>query len=325
MAQIACTVCPHGCVLGVGQIGRCRVRRNVRGRVVLMAYGHPCAVHVDPIAKKPLYHFLPATKTFSIGTAGCNLSCLNCQNAEISQRSFNKSPSYDLPPRAVAAAAQENGCPSVSYTYTEPLVAIEYVRDCAQVCRETGLRNILVTAGYATSETVRVAASVIDAANVDIKSMNDAFYRKVCGVDSVKPVLDALVQLRAAGVWIEVTCLIIPTLNDTDADFTQLAGWISANLGAETPLHLSRFFPTHQLVELPNTPEETLLRARACALESGLRHVYIGNADISGTDDTICVGCDGVLLRRRGFTVCEDRLQDGKCPTCGRVAAGVWR
>jgi pyruvate formate lyase activating enzyme len=301
------------------------VRRNVGGRIVLMAYGHPCAVHVDPIAKKPLYHFLPATKTFSIGTAGCNLSCLNCQNAEISQRSFNKLPSYDLPPRAVAAAAQENGCPSVSYTYTEPLIAIEYVRDCAQVCREMGLRNIIVTAGYATPETVRVAASVIDAANVDIKSMDDAFYRKVCGVDSVTPVLNALVQLRAAGVWLEVTYLIIPTLNDTDAEFTRLSGWISANLGAETPLHFSRFYPTHQLVELPSTPGETLSRARARALEAGLRHVYIGNAEIAGTEDMVCAGCGAVLLRRRGFTVCDNRLQDGKCPTCSRAAAGVWR
>jgi pyruvate formate lyase activating enzyme len=144
-------------------------------------------------------------------------------------------------------------------------------------------------------------------------------------VESVKPVLDALVQLRAAGVWLEVTYLIIPTLNDTDAEFKQLAGWISANLGAETPLHLSRFYPANQLPELPSTPEESLLRARACALESGLRHVYIGNADIVGTDDTACAGCGAVLLRRRGFTVCENRLQDGKCPTCGRAAAGVWR
>jgi pyruvate formate lyase activating enzyme len=301
------------------------VRRNVGGRIVLMAYGHPCAVHVDPIAKKPLYHFLPATRTFSIGTAGCNLRCLNCQNAEISQRGFSKSPSYDLPPRAVAAAALENGCPSVSYTYTEPLIAIEYVRDCAQVCREMGLRNILVTAGYATPETVRVAASVSDAANVDIKSLDDAFYRKVCGVDSAKPVLDALIQFRAAGVWLEVTYLVIPTLNDTDAAFTQVAAWMVANLGAETPLHLSRFFPTHQLTDVPSTPRETLLRARECARTAGLRHVYIGNAEIPGTEDTVCVGCGAVLLRRRSFTVCDNRLQDGQCPACGRAAAGVWR
>ncbi len=325
MGLLRCTVCPHGCELRVGQIGRCRVRRNVAGEIVSMAYNHPCAVHVDPIAKKPLYHFLPATKTFSIGTAGCNLSCLNCQNAELSQRSFNRLPAYDLPPRAVAAAAIENGCLSVSYTYTEPLVSVEYVCDCAKICRETGLRNVMVTAGYATPETLGRVAPVIDAANVDIKSMEDAFYRSVCGAESVQPVLDALIQLRAAGVWLEVTYLIIPTRNDTDADFTRLAIWIKANLGAETPLHLTRFFPAHRLTELPPTPVESLLRARACVRDAGLHYVYIGNAEIPGGDDTVCVGCGGVLLRRRGFTVCEDRLQDGKCPACGRTAAGVWR
>ncbi len=325
MSQLQCTVCPRGCQLKAGQIGVCRVRRHVAGHVALMTYGKPCAIHVDPIEKKPLFHFLPGTKTFSIGTAGCNLSCLNCQNAEISQHGLTGLPAYELPPLAVAAAAAEYECPSVSYTYTEPLIAVEYVCDSARACREAGLRNVLVTAGYATEETVRTVAAVADAANVDIKSMSDAFYRKVCGIDSVKPVLDALVQWRAAGVWLEVTHLVIPTLNDTDAEFTKLAAWVVANLGVETPLHLSRFHPTHRLSELPPTPEETLLRARACALEAGLRHVYIGNAEVAGGDDTVCAGCGAIVVRRRRFAVLENRLQEGKCPVCGRATAGVWR
>ncbi len=325
MAVATCTVCPHHCVLKTGQTGRCRVRRNVGGTVTSLTYGHPCAVNVDPIEKKPLFHFLPGTRTFSIGMAGCNLNCLDCQNAEISQHGPAGLPAYELPPRAVAAAAAEAECPSVSYTYTEPLVASEYVCDCAEACRGAGLRNILVTAGYATAETVRALARVIDAANVDIKSMSDAFYRDVCGVASVKPVLDSLVIWREAGLWIEVTCLLVPTLNDSDAALQELAVWIKANLGAETPLHLSQFFPTHRLTHLPPTPVETLLRARDRAREAGLHHVTIGNAEVAGGGDTLCAGCGTPLVRRRRFTVLENRVQEGKCPSCGRTAAGVWR
>ena len=290
-----------------------------------MTYGRPCAVRIDPVEKKPLYHFLPGSNTFSIGMPGCNLNCKHCQNAEISQHGPNGLPAYELPPRAVAAAAIENACPSVSYTYTEPLVALEYVCDCAQVCRAAGLRNILVTAAYATPETVQAVARVVDAANVDIKGMSDTFYRDVCGVDALKTVLDSLVQWRKAGMWLEVTYLIIPTLNDTEAEFKKLAAWIKANLGAETPLHLSQFYPSHRLKNLPVTPEATLLAAHACAREAGLHHVYIGNTEAIGGSDTFCVGCGAPLVRRQRFRVLENRVQDGKCPACGRVAAGVWQ
>ncbi len=325
MGVVTCTVCPHQCVLRAGQTGRCRVRRNEDGRVVLRTYGRPCSVHADPIEKKPLYHFLPGTRTFSIGMPGCNLACRNCQNAEISQHGPNGLPAYELPPRAVAAAAAEVACPSVSYTYTEPLVALEYVCDCAETCRKAGLRNIVVTAGYATPATARALARVIDAANVDIKSMSDAFYRDICGVDSVKPVLETLAHWREAGHWLEVTYLVVPTLNDSDAALKAVAAWIKANLGAETPLHFSQFYPTHHLTHLPPTPEETLLRARDCAREAGLRHVYIGNAEVAGGSDTLCAGCGTPLVRRRRFAVLENRVQNGKCPSCGRAAAGVWR
>lgn len=325
MEVVTCTVCPHQCVLRVGQTGRCRVRRNVDGRVVLLTYGHPCAVHTDPIEKKPLYHFLPGSRTFSIGMPGCNLACRNCQNAEISQHGPSGLPAYELPPRAVAAAALEGGCPSVSYTYTEPLVALEYVRDCAETCRKSGLRNILVTAGYAMPETARILATVIDAANVDIKSMSDAVYRELCGVDSVKPVLDTLTCWRKAGLWLEITYLVVPTLNDSDTALQEVATWIKANLGAETPLHFSQFYPTHELAHLPPTPGETLLRARDHAREAGLRHVYIGNAELAGGSDTLCAGCGTSLVRRRRFSVQENRVQNGKCPPCARAVAGVWR
>jgi pyruvate formate lyase activating enzyme len=325
MEYVVCDICPRQCRLKSGQTGVCRARQNVDGRIVLLTYGLPCSVNVDPVEKKPLYHFLPGSKTFSIGMAGCNINCLNCQNAEISQSGPLGLPAYELPSGATVAAATERGCPSISYTYTEPLVAFEYVRDCAEAARRAGVRNVLVTAGYGTPATISELAKVIDAANVDLKSIDDKFYREICGVNSVKPVLDALNRWREAGVWLEVTVLLIPTKNDSDKAISDLVNWVVANLGREVPIHFSRFFPIHRLTELPPTPIETLARAVEIANAAGLVYAYTGNADVDGGSDTVCAGCGEVLIRRQRFSVFDNRLQEGKCVSCGRVATGVWR
>jgi pyruvate formate lyase activating enzyme len=297
---------------------------NVGGVVRASAYGRPCAVHVDPMEKKPLFHFFPGQDILSVGTAGCNLHCKNCQNADISQAAAEDVRACRLPPSEVPALAARHACRHVAYTYTEPLVSYEYTLDCAQAARAAGLRNVLVTAGYVNAEPLRKLLPVIDAANVDIKAFSDTFYRDVCRA-TLAPVLRTVEAMKAAGTHIEITNLVIPTLNDTDTLFRQLCAWVAENAGAETPLHFSRFFPTFQMTHLPPTPIGTLLRARDIAHAEGLKHVYIGNAEVAGGDTTACATCGATLITRQRYVVQANRLtRDGTCPDCHTRAHGVW-
>ncbi len=321
---IRCRLCPKCCRILPGQSGECRVRMNVEGELHSVTYGRPCSVHVDPIEKKPLFHFLPGTRILSIATVGCNLHCRNCQNWEISQANPEDLPSYDLPPDQLAPLAVREHCPAVAYTYTEPLVYYEYTRDCCQAARAAGLRNVLVTAAYVNREPLAQLAPLVDAANVDIKALSDSFYREVCDA-TLQPVLTAIETLHAANVHLEITNLVIPTLNDTDALLTDLIRWVKDNLGVETPLHFSRFFPQHRMTHLPPTPTATLERARNLARAEGLHHVYIGNVASDDGDVTRCAGCQAVLIRRNHFAVTENRLRNGACPDCVRPLAGVWQ
>jgi pyruvate formate lyase activating enzyme len=321
--DVRCGLCPKLCLIRPGESGECRVRINDGGELRAVTYGRPCSVHVDPIEKKPLFHFLPGTPILSLATAGCNLHCQNCQNWEISQCNPEDVPAYDLPPDQVPPLARRKACPSVAYTYTEPLVSFEYVRDCAQACRAAGLRNVLVTAAYLNPGPLTQLAPLIDAANVDIKAMSDAFYRDVCAA-TLSPVLAAIEKLKAGGVFLEITNLVIPTLNDTDVLFRDLARWVGAHVGAETPLHFSRFFPQHRMTHLPPTPIGILEHAREIARAEGLKHVYIGNAETAGGDDTVCAGCAAALVRRQRYVVAQNRIRDGGCPDCGRRVNGVW-
>lgn len=320
---VQCDLCPKACRIAPGQSGECRIRVNLDGTLCATTYGHPCAVHVDPVEKKPLFHFLPGTPILSLATVGCNLHCKNCQNWEISQADPEETPAYGLLPEQLPDLARQYACASVAYTYTEPLVYYEYTLDCCRVVRRAGMRNAVVTAGYLNREPLRELYAWVDAANVDLKAYSDSFYRDICGA-SLVPVLDGLVLARQMGVWLEVTNLVLPTLNDSDRDFADLCRWMKANLGGDTPLHFSAFHPDYRLRNLPPTPTATLERARQVALAEGLAFVYVGNVSTRDGGNTFCPRCGELLLSRRGLTVVQNRLAAGRCPVCRTQVPGVW-
>lgn len=321
--EVVCRLCPHECHVAEGKHGRCRSRVNRGGRLWTEAYGRVCALQVDPVEKKPLLHFHPGSRCLSVAAAGCNLSCLNCQNASISQASPSEVPGRELSPGDVARLAVQTGSPLVAYTYTEPLTYLEYVCDCARACREAGVKNVLVTAGYVNPRPLADLLPHLDAANVDLKSFSDEVYRAVSHA-RLSPVLATLEQLRDAGVWVEVTNLVIPGLNDLEPMIRAMCTWLAGHGFADSPLHFSRFFPHHRMQDVPPTPVGTLLRARATARDCGLRHVYIGNVDLPGAEDTCCPSCGTVLLRRSGYHVEPQCRFSGRCPACGELIAGVW-
>ncbi|HEX7544853.1 MAG TPA: AmmeMemoRadiSam system radical SAM enzyme [Candidatus Limnocylindrales bacterium] len=323
-SAVRCVACAHRCLIRSGRAGICRVRENRDGKLVSLVYGQAVAANADPIEKKPLFHAYPGSVAFSIATRGCNFHCANCQNWAISQaaRDGLAAPAFDLPPRDVVAAALASGSRSIAYTYTEPTVFIEYAVDTARLAREVGLANLLVTNGYETPEALDLFGPVIDAANVDLKAFDDRFYRKVVGA-RLAPVLDALVGMRERGIWVEVTTLLIPGLNDGPRQLLALARWIAAELGPETPWHVSRFFPTYRLTDLDPTPVATVRRAVELGREAGLRHVYSGNL-ASGDEDTRCAGCDETLIRRHGYRATRSAsLVEGRCARCGHTLAGI--
>ncbi len=322
--RVQCLLCPHACVLEEGQRGTCRVRMNLDGELVSLVYGRPVSAHVDPVEKKPVYHYLPGTKTFSIATAGCNLGCEFCQNWEISQAAPEDVPPYRMEPDEVISRAKETGCSSVAYTYTEPIVFYEYMEDTARLARDEGMGNIMVTAGYINEGPLRELAPLIDAANVDLKSIRDDYYRSVC-YGTVGPVLNTLEVLADMGVWLEVTNLVVPGLNDSEDDLGELCSWIADNLGPDVPLHFSRFFPTYRMTDRPPTPLEMLDRAGEIASGAGLRYVYVGNVVTREGDDTFCPECGRAVVRRDRFRIAENRIEEGRCAGCGREIPGVWQ
>jgi pyruvate formate lyase activating enzyme len=321
---VQCDLCPKKCLVKPGQSGECRVRINVDGKLVAATYGRPCSAHVDPVEKKPLFHFLPGTGIFSIATVGCNLHCKNCQNWEISQENPENIKAHLLPPVALVAAARRHRCESVAYTYTDPIVYYEYTLDSCIAAKEAGLRNVLVTAGYINPEPLKKLCQYVDAANIDLKAFSDKFYREFCGA-TLSPVLDTLVSAKELGVWVEVTNLIIPTLNDSDGDLRDLCRWIAKNMGTETPLHFSRFFPRYKMKNLPRTPSTTLDRAREIARAEGLKHVYIGNVMSKDGENTLCPACGKMLIERSRYTIIKNDLNDEACPECGHEVHGIWK
>lgn len=276
--MVECRLCPHHCRIPHGKTGRCRIRRNQDGVLMSEVYGRPCALAVDPIEKKPLYHFHPGTTCLSIACTGCNFRCLNCQNYDISQAaSVDSVFSEDtLSPEQAVSLCMKHRCPGIAYTYTEPLTYIEYVKDCARLAHENGLWNILVTAGYVCHEPLADLLPWLDAANIDLKSFSDDIYQRVSG-GHLQPVLDTILAMRDAGVWIEITNLVIPTVNDDMDMIRRMCRWLVANGLAKTPLHFSRFFPRYKMLDLPPTPVQTLRAARQIALDEGLQYVYLGN------------------------------------------------
>ena len=317
--KAVCGICPRACRLAEGESGFCRARKAVGGRVVPLGYGRPCAVALDPMEKKPLYHFLPGRPVLSLGMAGCNLRCRNCQNASISQASPDDVPFEPLAPEEVVALARREGAPAVAYTYTEPLVAFEYVLDCAKAARAAGLANVLVSAGYVNPGPLAELVPFLDAANIDLKTMRDAGYRDNCAA-TLAPVLDTLRALARSAVHLEVTNLVIPGFNDAEEDFAAWCGFVAGELGEETPVHFSRFFPCHRLRDRPPTPPAALEKAKETALARGLKHVYLGNTGSEET--TFCPACGAALLVRRAYQILVNRVRGGCCPDCGRKIHG---
>jgi pyruvate formate lyase activating enzyme len=313
-------------VIPEGGSGDCRVRVNLGGKLRATTYGRPSSIHVDPMEKKPLYHFRPGTPVFSIATAGCNLHCLNCQNWQLSQRGGDEMEVlYELEPPEVVSTALAQGCESIAYTYSDPIVFYEYVRDSSRLAREAGLHNVFITAAYINREPLRELCRVLDATNADLKAFDDRFYREVNG-GTLQPVLDALVTFREEGVWIEVTNLVIPTLNDDLPMIRRMAKWIRDELGAGTPLHFSRFRPMYRMQNLPPTPHVTLDRARSEAMDAGLEYVYIGNLPGHPGNSTYCPRDGTLLIKREGLWIGENHLtDDGRCPRCGEPVPGVWQ
>jgi len=321
---VVCGLCHHRCVAKRGSRGLCHVRENRDGRLYSLVYGQPVAQSVDPVEKKPLYHFLPGTATFSLATCGCNFRCLNCQNCRISQvapdERLNVGP--ETPPERLVSEAQAYGCPSISYTYTEPTVFFEYALDTARLAAAQGLKNIFVTNGYITADALREIRPYLHAANIDLKFFDDATYRRVCGA-RLQPVLDTIRLYRELGVWIEVTTLVIPEYNDSDEQLRGIAEFI-AGLDAGIPWHVTGFHPMYKLMNVPPTGLAILRRARTIAREAGLRYVYIGNLPDEDGSTTRCPGCGATAILRSGFRVRQLPPPHGACATCRRPLEGVW-
>jgi len=319
---VRCVLCPHECILGENDRGFCRTRVVKGGKLHSLAYGNPCAVHIDPIEKKPLYHFLPGSPVFSLATAGCNLRCLNCQNWEISQAKPEETRNFDLLPEKLIEVTAERRIPSIAYTYSEPIVYFEYVRDAAAIAREHGIRNVLVTAGFISEKPLRQLCRVVDAVTLDLKGFNEHLYKKVTGA-RLQPVLRCLEVVREEGVWLEVSRLIVPAHSDDVGDLRALCRWVAAELGPGTPVHFLRFHPAYRLDRLPPTPVDLMNRARDIAHEAGLRYVFVGNVPGETEQDTVCPRCGRHVIERNGFQIKANLLQEGQCP-CGEPIPGVW-
>lgn len=323
--RVRCGLCRFFCLIPPGHRGRCGVRENRDGTLYTLVYGKSVAEHVDPIEKKPLFHVLPGSLTYSLATIGCNFRCLHCQNAEISQWPHDRPgiPGDERSPQALVAAASASGCRSIAYTYTEPTIYFEYAFDIARLAREAGLKNLFVTNGYISAPALEMVAPYLDAANIDLKGFSETFYRDVTGA-SLAGVLDCLRDYRRLGIWIEVTTLVIPGLNDSDADLSGIAGFIAGELGPEVPWHLSAFRPTYRMLDRQPTSADALRRAAEIGRKAGLQYVYLGNLAGGTGEETVCPACGTIVIRRRGFHLCATELNaDGSCRACGRIIAGI--
>ncbi len=321
--SVDCRLCSFRCHINDGKFGICGVRENRGGKLFTHTWGRLVAENIDPIEKKPLFHFQPSSRSFSIAAAGCNFRCLNCQNSDISQmpRVLGPDAGEEASPEEIAAEAYETGCQSISYTYTEPTIFFEYAYDTGVLAKEKGLRNVFVTNGYMTPECLRELEGVLDAANVDIKSFSDSFYRKVCGA-TLPPVLESVETMLKMGIWVELTTLVIPGYNDSPEELRALARWISRT-DKTMPWHLSAFHPAFKMMDVRPTPVETLERAREIGLEEGLRYVYTGNVPGNKGESTYCWNCRTALIERAGFMVRKNAVVDSKCPQCSAVIDGV--
>jgi pyruvate formate lyase activating enzyme len=321
---VQCQLCPRNCEVMDGERGECGVRENRQGKYYTLAYANPCAVHIDPVEKKPFFHLLPGSGSFSIATAGCNLHCKFCQNWEISQARPDKTYNFDLPPGQVVAKALESGCPSIAHTYVEPIIFYEYMVEVGRLAKKAGIYNTCHSAGYINPQPLESLAEVLDAACIDLKSFDPQFYRDLVEAE-LEPVLNTLKTLRRRGVHVEIVNLVIPQFNDQPDTIRRMCAWIKEELGPLTPLHFSRFYPLYKMLNHYPTPVSTLEQVRKLALDAGLKYVYIGNFPGHEAENTFCHHCGRLLIARRGYRVGEVHLKDGTCNYCGAKIPGIWR
>ena len=324
--KVRCNLCSHRCVIKEDRRGKCGVRENRSGALETLVYGKLIARHIDPIEKKPLFHFFPGSLSYSIATVGCNFRCLFCQNADIAQMPSDHQGMImgdPIDPHGVVDAALKGNCQSISYTYTEPTVFFEFAYDTAKLASKKGIRNVFVTNGYMTAEAVEMINPYLDAANVDLKAFKDEYYKELCGarLDHVK---DTLKLMKSNGIWVEVTTLIVPGLNDHPAELKKLASFLVDSLGPETPWHISRFHPTYRLTGIPSTPPDSIRRAKDIGYESGLKYVYTGNIPGDPGEKTFCHHCGVLLIDRFGFNVEQNIIKEDRCPECDSAIPGVW-
>ncbi len=320
---VHCETCPHGCVVEPGERGICRSKVNLDGKYYSVAYGNPCTANIDPIEKKPLYHYLPSTRAFSIAVAGCTFRCLNCQNWTISQVPPEETKNLDMFPDVVVRNCLDYKCESIAYTYSEPMSFYDYMYDTAKIAHSKGIKNLLISNGYINEKPLRRLAKYINAANINLKSYNNEIYKKLNG-GTLAPILNTLKVLKEENVWLEITNLVIPSWTDDFNMIKEMCKWLVANNFDNNPLHYLRFMPLYKLTHLPMTPVSTLEKARNIALDAGMKYVYIGNVPGHEAENTFCPKCKKKVLERRGFYILQNNIYKGKCKFCGEKINGVW-
>lgn len=321
--KIKCKLCPRECVVDDRERGYCGVRENRQGRYYTLVYARPCTYHIDPIEKKPLFHFYPGSQAFSLATAGCNVNCKFCQNWEISQVTPEQVRSIYLPPDKVASAAKESGCRSIAYTYSEPTIFYEYMYDSAVAGHDRGVKSVVITAGYMNGDPLRKLCAAVDAIKIDLKAFSEKYYKEIVNGE-LKPVLESLVTLRSLNVWTEIVYLVVPDYNDSEQEISGLARWIKTNLGLDVPIHFTRFHPMYLLKNLPPTPLSTLERCKSIADAEGLHYVYIGNVPGHPAESTYCPQCGRPVVERTGFMIRNLQIKNGRCKHCRTPIPGMW-
>ncbi len=320
---IECGICPRHCHVTDLERGYCGTRENHQDIYKTLVYGLPCSINIDPIEKKPLFHFYPGTNAFSLATAGCNVNCKFCQNWDISQSRPEQTDNINLPPEAIPAICIENKAPTIAYTYSEPTIFYEYMYDIASQGKKKGIKSAMITGGYIEKEPLQNLLPLMDAIKVDLKGIREDYYKNIVNGE-LKPVLDALVQIKKSGVWLEIVYLVVPTLNDSDAEFGELAKWIKTNLGSEVPLHFSKFYPQYLLKNLPPTPQKTLETAHEICKAEGLEFVYLGNLPGHPAESTYCPQCGKMLIERRGYKIYQNNIKANLCSNCNRYIPGFF-
>jgi pyruvate formate lyase activating enzyme len=321
--RIECEICPRACKIADRERGYCGNKENRRGIYYTLIYAQACAVHNDPIEKKPLFHYLPGTNALSIAAAGCNFECKFCQNWQIAQFRPEQVDSYPLTPEQIVKMTKDQGSPTIAYTYSEPVVFYEYMYDTARLGRSQGIGSVMISNGYIKEEPLVELCKYLTAVKVDLKAFTEKFYKETCSGE-LKPVLDTLERLKKIGIWFEIVVLIVPTLNDSEKEIREMSRWIKERLGNDVPVHFTRFHPMYKIKNLPPTPVSTLERARKIAQEAGIHYVYIGNVPGHEGEHTFCPGCKKIVIKRTGFFILENHVKGGKCSFCNYPIPGVW-